>query len=77
MTDYYFFLEFWWLLPLVAIAFCLYLRTGLGRGVACCRKIKTSGNKTDSARETLYKLYAQGKISLKDYEEIKRALIIV
>jgi len=37
---------------------------------------KTSGNKTGPARETLYKLYAQGKINLNDYEEIKRALII-
>ena len=76
MTDYYLFLEFWWLLPLVAIAFCLYLGTRLGRGVVCCRKTKTSGYKTAPARETLYKQYAQGKINLKDYEEIKRALII-
>ena len=76
MTDYYFFLELWWLLPLVAIAFCLYLGTRGGRRVVCCRMPKTSGNKNGPARETLYKLYAQGKINLKDYEEIKRALII-
>jgi hypothetical protein len=76
MTDYYFFLEFWWLLPLVAMAFCLYLGTRVGRGSTCCRKTGSSGSKTDPARETLNKLYAQRKINLKDYEEIKRALII-
>lgn len=75
MTDYYFFLEFWWLLPLVAMAFCLYLGTRLGKGSTCCRKTGSSGYKTDPARE-IHKLYAQGKINLKDYEEIKRALII-
>jgi len=76
MTDYYFFLELWWLLPLVAIAFCLYLGTRVGKEVVCCRMPKTSGSKIGPARETLYKLYAQGKINLNDYEEIKRALII-
>ena len=76
MTDYYFFLELWWLLPLVAIAFCLYLGTRVGKEVVCCPMPKTSGNKIGPARETLYKLYAQGKINLNDYEEIKRALII-
>lgn len=76
MTKYNFFLDFWLLLPLVAMAFCLYVGNKFGKRSRCCRKTRERGNKADPASDKLYKRYAQGKIDLKEYEEIKRALII-
>jgi len=74
MTGYDFFLDFWWILPLVAMAFCLYFGNKFGMGSMCSRRTTDFGDQPDLAEDLLNKRYAQGKIDQKEYEEIKRAL---
>ena len=76
MTDYYFFQEYWWLLALIVLALFLCLKIRGGKQTRCCRMKCSPGYRDDASKEILDKLSARRKINLREFEEIKRAMII-
>ena len=76
MANGSFFLEYWWVLALMVLAFYLCSKMRGGRRTRRCRKICSSGFRYDLSREMLSKPYPQKKINPGEDEEIKRAMII-
>ena len=76
----------WWIIPLIMIAFCLCMMSILRRRMPGMMSgmMRPSGVErrsqggaiapTDSAKDILDKRYALGEISKEEYEERKRAL---
>jgi putative membrane protein len=66
-------LEFWWIFPLIMIAFCFFMMRG-GFGMCGHGSHRKDGNSSESARDILDKRYAGGEIDKTEYEEKKREL---
>jgi uncharacterized membrane protein len=74
MTGYDFFLNFWWVMPLVMIVFCFFMKKRCDVKTMCGWETTELGRLSDSAGNILDKRLAQGEVDRKEYETIKRTL---
>jgi uncharacterized membrane protein len=67
--------SYWWLIPVVMMGLCLFIRGGRKGSMICGFRSphkETPGmNSSDSAMEILDKRYAAGQIDEKEYEKKK------
>ena len=62
-----FFHDYWWIFPLIMIIVCfLFMR---GSGICGCGTHNRDKQSSESARDILYKRYANGEIDRTEYEE--------
>jgi len=70
--------EFWWIIPIVMMALCLYMMGGKKDSHMCGfgshKKDNHSISASNSAMEILGKRYALGEMDGEEYEEKKKAL---
>jgi len=74
MTGYDFFQNFWWVLPLVMIVFCFFMKKRCDVKTMCGYGSTGSKDNYISARHTLDQRYAQGEIDEREYEQKKKML---
>jgi len=69
--------EFWWIIPLGMMIFCLFMMRS-AKGTHMCgfgsHNTEQNFNKSDTAMEILEKRYALGEINREEYEEKRKEL---
>ena len=74
MTGYDSLQNFWWVLPLVMIVFCFFMKKRCDVKTMGGWETNESGRLSDSAGNILDKRLAQGEVDRKEYETMKRTL---
>ena len=70
-TGYELFKNFWWVLPLIKVAFCIVIKKGCGARTMCGWGSTEPDGSPESAGDILDKRYAHGEIDRKEYEKMK------
>ena len=78
MSGHEFFVNYWWIFPLIMIIFCIFfMRKGCG-AMACGYPSRKAGDiyrgSGESSLEILDERFAQGDIDRIEYEEKKKVL---
>ena len=65
---------YWWIFPVVMMAFCFFSMRGMGM---CGMGHRQDMDSSESTKEILDRRYASGEITRSEYEEIKGAIALV